>query len=85
MNKQYYRLCLEEYSTPSFTSFGKYYFGTLEMIDAFIQSLKEDLPGIDCGSCGAPSCTAFAEDCVKGESTVDQCPILAVYKAKENI
>ena len=51
---------------------------------AQIQSLKEDLPGIDCGSCGAPSCRAFAEDCVKGESTVDQCPILAVYKAKEN-
>jgi len=49
-----------------------------------IQSLKEDLPGIDCGSCGAPSCRAFAEDCVKGEATIDQCPILAVYKAKEN-
>lgn len=42
MGKQYYRLCLEEYSTPAFTSFGKYYFGTLEMIDEFIQTLKED-------------------------------------------
>ena len=29
-----------------------------------IQELKKELPGIDCGSCGAPNCRAFAEDVV---------------------
>ena len=38
-----------------------------------IQKLRECLPGIDCGSCGAPTCRAFAEDVVKGQATVDGC------------
>ena len=42
---------------------------------ADIQSLKEALPGIDCGACGAPSCRAFAEDVIKGECSVDACII----------
>jgi hypothetical protein len=31
------------------------------------------LPGYDCGSCGSPSCAAFAEDIVCGYSTEMQC------------
>ncbi len=31
------------------------------------------LPGYDCGSCGSPSCAAFAEDIVRGYSTEMQC------------
>ena len=27
-----------------------------------IQELEQQLPGLRCGSCGAPSCHAFAED-----------------------
>ncbi len=42
---------------------------------ADIQKLKEVLPGIDCGSCGAPSCRAFAEDVVKGTANIDDCLI----------
>lgn len=42
---------------------------------ADIQSIKEQLPGIDCGSCGAPNCRALAEDIVKGDSTIDACVI----------
>jgi len=42
---------------------------------ADIQRLKSELPGLDCGSCGAPNCRAFAEDVVKGQSTVDKCLI----------
>ena len=42
MSKQFYRLCLEDYSSASFTSFGKYYFGTLEMISDFIEELKSN-------------------------------------------
>lgn len=40
-----------------------------------IQKLKESLPGIDCGSCGAPSCRAFAEDVVKCEACLSDCLI----------
>ena len=42
---------------------------------ADIQNLKEQLPGIDCGSCGAPNCRAFAEDVIKGLCKVDACVI----------
>lgn len=42
---------------------------------ADIQKLRESLPGIDCGSCGAPSCRAFAEDVVKGNANIDDCLI----------
>ncbi len=42
---------------------------------ADIQRLKSELPGLDCGSCGAPNCRAFAEDIVKGHTTIDKCLI----------
>ena len=42
---------------------------------ADIQKLRELLPGIDCGACGAPSCKAFAEDVIKGKAHVNGCPI----------
>ena len=45
-----------------------------------IQKIKDTLPGIDCGSCGAPTCRAFAEDVVKGNATEDQCVVM--MKAK---
>ncbi len=38
-----------------------------------IELIAETLPALDCGSCGAPTCHAFAEDIVKGECTVDEC------------
>lgn len=43
---------------------------------ADIQKLKETLPGIDCGACGAPSCRALAEDVVRGKASIDDCRIL---------
>lgn len=42
---------------------------------ADIQGLKEKLPKIDCGSCGAPSCIALAEDIVNGEAKETDCII----------
>ena len=42
---------------------------------ADIQKLREVLPGIDCGSCGAPTCRAFAEDVVKGNAKMEDCLI----------
>lgn len=41
-----------------------------------IESIKESLPQIDCGSCGAPTCMAFAEDIVRGEANVDDCTVI---------
>ncbi|MBQ4353869.1 MAG: 4Fe-4S binding protein [Clostridia bacterium] len=41
-----------------------------------IEAITETLPKIDCGSCGAPTCMAFAEDIVKGETTADECTVI---------
>ena len=38
-----------------------------------IDDICKHLPGLDCGSCGAPSCRALAEDIVKGKSTEAEC------------
>ena len=38
-----------------------------------IQELESHLPGLHCGSCGAPSCRAFAEDVVLGRASEDDC------------
>jgi hypothetical protein len=40
-----------------------------------IQKLKSELPCIDCGSCGAPNCRAFAEDVVKKQASLEDCLI----------
>ena len=45
-----------------------------------IQQLKSELPGIDCGSCGAPNCRAFAEDVVKGQTDLENCLIRQRYQ-----
>jgi len=52
---------------------------------AEIQKLKEELPGIDCGSCGAPNCRAFAEDIVKKQTTLENCLIRLRNKEKGEI
>ena len=49
---------------------------------ADIQKLRETLPGIDCGSCGAPSCRAFAEDVVKGNAKIEDC-LINLYKKED--
>ena len=42
---------------------------------ADIRKIRDMLPGVDCGSCGAPTCRAFAEDVVKGQAQLDDCII----------
>ena len=42
---------------------------------AQIQKIHETLCDLDCGSCGAPTCQALAEDIVNGEATTDDCII----------
>ena len=41
-----------------------------------IEELTKKLPGLDCGSCGAPTCMAFAEDVVKNEASLDECTVI---------
>ena len=42
---------------------------------ADIQKLKSELPGIDCGACGAPTCRAFAGDVVRKTACPEDCPM----------
>jgi hypothetical protein len=46
-----------------------------------IEQLLNVLPGLDCGSCGAPSCKALAEDIVQGAADKLDC----VYVLKSEI
>jgi len=48
---------------------------TLEKIQKVDQILCQ-LPGIDCGACGAPNCHALAEDMVQGEAKMTDCVFL---------
>ncbi len=41
-----------------------------------IESINCQLPGLDCGSCGAPTCMAFAEDIVKQETNAEECTVI---------
>lgn len=38
-----------------------------------IDRIAESLPGLDCGSCGAPTCRALAEDIVQGSAAEIDC------------
>jgi len=40
------------------------------------EKLYQKLRQIDCGCCGAPTCMAFAEDCVRGEAKLTDCIFL---------
>jgi len=40
-----------------------------------IDKLTEELPGLDCGACGAPTCRALAEDIVQGHASRTDCTI----------
>ncbi len=48
-----------------------------------IRRLCAELPGIDCGSCGAPTCRAFGEDVVRGEVAESDCVIKLCEQLKE--
>ena len=46
-----------------------------------IEEILEDLPKLDCGSCGAPTCRAMAEDIVRGKARETDC----IHKLKAKI
>ncbi len=52
-----------------------------------LNQMRKELPGIDCSSCGAPSCNALAEDIVRGKAKMEDCIFILKEKIKnkENV
>ena len=48
---------------------------------AKVEEFEKKLPGLDCGTCGAPTCKGFAVDVIRGVATENQC----IYMLKEYI
>ena len=48
---------------------------------ARIDEIEQSLPGMDCGSCGSPTCRALAQDIVGGYATEMNC----IFKINERI
>ena len=46
-----------------------------------LELIKNELPGLDCGACGAPSCRALAEDIVRGNANETDC----IFKLREKV
>lgn len=46
-----------------------------------LEEISESLPGLDCGSCGSPSCRALAEDIVRGYAKETDC----IFKLREKL
>lgn len=48
-----------------------------------LEKIYEELPGLDCGSCGAPTCRALAEDIVRGYTTKTDCIFMFREKIRD--
>lgn len=46
-----------------------------------IEALTRSLPGLDCGSCGSPSCRTLAEDIVAGDAVELDC----IFRLKDQV
>jgi len=46
-----------------------------------MERIYRNLPGLDCGSCGSPSCRTLAEDIVRGNASEMDC----VFKLREKV
>ncbi len=44
-------------------------------VDPRIEMVLEELPGVNCGGCGYPGCSAFAEHVVNGDAKISGCPV----------
>lgn len=47
-----------------------------------IKEITDLLPGLDCGSCGAPTCSAHAEDVYNSQSKLYDCVVLRANEKK---
>ena len=46
-----------------------------------LHAVYAELPHLDCGTCGRPSCRVMAEDIVRGEGSLDDC----IFRLKSRI
>ena len=91
MNEKYEKMPLDVYSDEDVcVKKAIEYEPILKLDDDFIEAMRKmesmekiakDLPGLDCGSCGAPSCHALAEDIVRGFGSEGDC----IFKLRERI
>lgn len=63
-------------------TFGKDREESMRMMSEMEEICKK-LPGIDCGSCGSPTCRAFAGDIVKGEAKLEECIVFMREKLNQ--
>ena len=54
----------------------------LAMMDQ-IEEIRQRLPGLDCGSCGSPTCQALAEDIVAGYAHETDCLFVLKERVRE--
>ena len=46
-----------------------------------MEEINRSLPGLDCGSCGSPSCRTLAEDIVRGQAVEMDC----IFKLRDKL
>ncbi len=44
-------------------------------VDPRVETIQSSLPGANCGACGYPGCSGFAEAVAAGEAPADGCPV----------
>ena len=54
----------------------------MKMMDE-MEKIYDELPGLDCGCCGAPNCHALAEDIVRGNASRTDCVIILKEQYRE--
>ncbi len=51
-------------------------------VDPRIASIRDNLPGANCGGCGFPGCDGFASAVVEGKAPADGCPVASEEAVK---
>jgi iron only hydrogenase large subunit-like protein len=72
----------EELTSCNFLKLDDDYGVAMQMLQK-LELIEKSLPGIDCGSCGAPTCHAFAEDIVRGRAVVTSCIFVLRKKIRQ--
>ncbi len=62
----------EEVEYEPVTSLGRNFIENLHKMQE-VEALVKRFPGIDCGSCGAPTCRSLAEDIIRGTARETDC------------
>lgn len=58
-------------------------FATARKMMQNMEDIVDQLPGLDCGSCGAPNCRALAEDIVRHQAKLEDCVTIMKSRYEE--